>query len=63
MLAKDVRLFDVYRGEPVPEGKKSLNFSVTMQAPDRALSDAEVGKVRARVEGALQKRLRASLRA
>jgi phenylalanyl-tRNA synthetase beta chain len=63
MLARDVRLFEVYRGEPVPEGKKSLNFSVTMQAPDRALSDAEVTKVRARVEGALQKRLRASLRA
>ena len=61
-LGTDVRLFDVYRGDQIPAGKKSLTFSVTMQAPDRALSDAEVSKVRARVEGALQKRIKASLR-
>lgn len=61
-LGTDVRLFDVYRGDQIPAGKKSLTFSVTMQAPDRALTDIEVSKVRARVEGALQKRLKAALR-
>ncbi len=61
-LGTQVRLFDVYRGDQIPPGKKGLTFSVTMQAPDRALTDAEIAKVRARVESALQKRLKASLR-
>jgi phenylalanyl-tRNA synthetase beta chain len=36
-----VLLFDVYRGDPLPEGKKSLAFSVDFRAPDRTLTDAE----------------------
>ncbi len=61
-LGQRVQLFDVYRGDQVPAGKKSLNFAVTMQAPDRALSEAEVAKVRDRVRQALAKRLKATLR-
>jgi phenylalanyl-tRNA synthetase beta chain len=34
-------LFDVYEGEPLPPGKKSLAFSVDFRAPDRTLTDAE----------------------
>lgn len=36
-LVRSVELFEVYRGEGVPEGKKSLNFTVTLGAPDRTL--------------------------
>jgi len=61
-LGQRVQLFDVYRGDPVPPGKKSLTFAVTMQAPDRVLAEAEVAKVRARVSQALAKRLKATLR-
>ncbi|MDQ6602001.1 MAG: phenylalanine--tRNA ligase subunit beta, partial [Chloroflexota bacterium] len=61
-LGQRVQLFDVYRGDQVAVGKKSLTFAVTMQAPDRALSEAEVAKVRARVSQALAKRLKATLR-
>ncbi|MDQ6831856.1 MAG: phenylalanine--tRNA ligase subunit beta, partial [Chloroflexota bacterium] len=61
-LGQRVQLFDVYRGDQVPTGKKSLTFAVTMQAPDRALSEAEVAKVRDRVSQAIAKRLRATLR-
>jgi phenylalanyl-tRNA synthetase beta chain len=50
-LAESVRLFDVYRGERLPAGKKSLAFSVTYRAPDRTLTDEEVDRVhRAAVE-------------
>jgi len=50
-LAVAVRLFDVYRGEGIPEGRKSLAFSVTYRAPDRTLTDAEVDEAhRAAVE-------------
>jgi phenylalanyl-tRNA synthetase beta chain len=49
-LVRDVRLFEVYRGEPLPSGKKSLNFTVTLGADDRTLTDEDesrfLGKVR-----------------
>jgi len=61
-LAGRVQLFDVYRGEQVPVGKKSLAFALTLQAPNRALTEDEVTKVRERIAGALAKRLKAALR-
>ena len=35
-------LFDVFQGDPVPAGKKSLAFSVDFRASDRTLTDEEV---------------------
>jgi phenylalanyl-tRNA synthetase beta chain len=61
-LGQGVRLLDVYHGAPIPEGKKSLTFGVTLQAPDRSLTEAEVAKVRDRVAQAVAKRLKATLR-
>ena len=43
-LTRSVELFEVYRGEHVPAGKKSLNFTVTLGADDRTLSDKDEGK-------------------
>jgi phenylalanyl-tRNA synthetase beta chain len=43
-LVRRARVFDVYEGEQVPAGKKSLAFSVTYQTPDRTLTDEEVAK-------------------
>ena len=48
-LVKDVRLFEVYRGERLPAGKKSLNLTVTLGADDRTLTDADEGKFLAKV--------------
>jgi len=62
-LLADVRLFDLYRGEQIPPGKKSLAFSLSYQAPDRTLTDAEVAKVQARIVRRLEKALGAELRA
>lgn len=44
-LLQNVALFDVYEGKGVPEGKKSLALTVTLQAPDRTLTDAEIETV------------------
>ena len=44
-LVEAVRPFDVYRGEPVPEGKKSLAFSIQYRAADRTLTDEEVATI------------------
>jgi phenylalanyl-tRNA synthetase beta chain len=40
-LLRDVQLFDIYTGSPIPEGKKSVAFSLTLRADDRTLTDAE----------------------
>ncbi|GBG55114.1 phenylalanine--tRNA ligase beta subunit [Sporomusaceae bacterium FL31] len=41
-LLTEVRLFDVYTGEQVPKGFKSLAFSLTFQSSDRTLTDSEI---------------------
>jgi phenylalanyl-tRNA synthetase beta chain len=57
-----VRLFDLYRGDQIGEGKKSLAYALTYQAPDRTLTDEEVAKVRDRIVKHLEKKLQAKLR-
>ncbi len=61
-LLRNVELFDVYRGEPVPEGKKSLAYALTFQAPDKTLRDDIVSKQVQRIINRLQKELGAELR-
>jgi phenylalanyl-tRNA synthetase beta chain len=45
-LLESVRLFDVYVGPPVPEGQRSLAYSLTLRAPDRTLTGEEAVAVR-----------------
>lgn len=61
-LLKDVRLFDVYRGEPVPAGRKSLAYALTFQAPDKTLRDEIVTKQVRRIVQRLKQELGAELR-
>jgi phenylalanyl-tRNA synthetase beta chain len=48
-LVTDVKLFDVYVGEQVPAGKKSLAYRITYQSPNRTLTDEEVKKVQQQI--------------
>src|SRR4051812_31992081 len=48
-LLEAVRLFDVYAGPPLGEGRGSLAWSLTLRAPDRTLSGEEAAEVRQRV--------------
>jgi phenylalanyl-tRNA synthetase beta chain len=61
-LLAGLTLFDVYRGEQIGAGKKSLAYSLTYQAPDRTLTDAEVAKLRGKIVKCLQDELGATLR-
>ncbi|MCW2801177.1 MAG: phenylalanine--tRNA ligase subunit beta [Aeromicrobium sp.] len=45
-LIESVRLFDVYVGEQVPDGKKSLAYALRLRAPDRTLTDADIKAAR-----------------
>ena len=58
----DVALFDVYRGDQVGDGKKSLAYSLTYQVEDRTLTDKEVAKLRNKIVKRLEKELGAKLR-
>ena len=61
-LLESTVLFDVYQGPQVPEGKRSLAYSLTFRAPDRTLNDAEVNTIRNRIIAKLQVSLNATLR-
>jgi phenylalanyl-tRNA synthetase beta chain len=61
-LLKEVELFDVYRGDPVPAGKKSLAYALTFQAPDKTLRDEIVAKQVQRIVRSLNRELGAELR-
>ncbi len=60
---RDVRAFDVYRGEPIPAGRKSLALHVSFQSPERTLSDEDARAIRERVVAALGEKFDAELRA
>jgi phenylalanyl-tRNA synthetase beta chain len=55
--------FDVYRGDQVAEGSKSIAFSVTFQSSERTLSDEDASGLRKKIVDALAKRFGAVLRA
>jgi phenylalanyl-tRNA synthetase beta chain len=59
---RDMRVFDVYRGPQIGEGKKSLAFSVSFQSPERTLSDEDAAELRQRIAEALRERFGAELR-
>ena len=61
-LLEDVRLFDVYTGEQVGPGRKSLAYTLRFRAPDRTLTDEEVAVARDAAVAAAQERTGAVLR-
>ncbi len=60
---RTARVFDVYRGEQVGEGRKSVAIRLVFQSPERTLSDEDAAAIRERIVAALAKRYGAELRA
>jgi phenylalanyl-tRNA synthetase beta chain len=61
-LLRKVTLFDVYRGESIPAGTKSLAYALSYQADDRTLTDKEVDKLHKKIEDRLKHVLKAQVR-
>ena len=61
-LLDSIQLFDVYEGEQIPEGKKSVAYAVSFRAPDRNLTNDEVNEVFEKILKALKEKLNADLR-
>ena len=61
-ILKKVKLFDIYRGKQVEEGKKSVAFALTYRHDDRTLTDEDVSKAHEKVLQALKDKLGINLR-
>lgn len=60
-LVQKVVLFDVYRGKPVPEGRKSISFRIVYRSPDQTLEDAYINQIHADIGSRLLKQFNADL--
>jgi phenylalanyl-tRNA synthetase beta chain len=60
---REMTPFDVYRGEQVGPGRKSIAFRVEFQSPERTLTDEEAAGLREKIVGALKEKFGAELRA
>ena len=54
-LVEKVELFDVYQGSQIPDGKKSVSYSLVLRAPDRTLTDEDCDRTMAKILKALEK--------
>ncbi len=55
-LLEDIRVFDLYEGAQVGEGKKSLALRLSFRAPDRTLNEDEVNRLRGQMLGKIRSR-------
>ncbi|MBI1363973.1 MAG: phenylalanine--tRNA ligase subunit beta [Proteobacteria bacterium] len=62
-IVRNVQLFDVYSGDKLPAGKKSIAVSLTLQADDRTLTEADITGICDKAVEAATKRFNAQLRA
>lgn len=61
-IIEDYKLFDVYEGKQVGEGKKSVAYSITFRSADRTLTDDDVNPVTEKILAELENKLGAQLR-
>lgn len=61
-LIENINLFDVYKGKQIPDGMKSMAYSIVFRAEDRTLTDQEVNKVMDKILSTLKESLNAKLR-
>lgn len=61
-ILKETELFDIYQGEQIPAGQKSIAFKLLFQAPDRTLTDQEVNEVVNKIVVELESEYEAEIR-
>ncbi|GGJ84482.1 phenylalanine--tRNA ligase beta subunit [Lentibacillus kapialis] len=61
-LVKNVQVFDVFKGENLPEGKKSIAFSLHYQDPNKTLKDDEVEQSYQKIVGTVNEKFNAYIR-
>lgn len=62
VLIENVELFDIYKGNQIPEKMKSVAYGITYRAVDKTLTDEEINKLQSKILDALKLKLGAYLR-
>jgi len=62
VLIKDVKVFDVYQGEKIATGKKSIAFNVVLEPKDKTLSENDIDQISKKIILAVQESTDATLR-
>ena len=61
-LIKDVKIFDVYQGENITKGKKSIAFNVTLEPKDKTLNESDIDQISKKIVSIVQNSTGATLR-
>ena len=61
-LIKAVKIFDIYQGDTIDTGKKSIAFSVTLEPKDKTLSDNDIDQISKKIISVVQETTDATLR-
>jgi phenylalanyl-tRNA synthetase beta chain len=61
-LVEEASVFDEYRGAPIPEGHRSVGFTITLRAKDRTLSSDEADQIVQQIKAAIQTELSLTIR-
>ena len=59
---RDVKIFDVYQGDNIAQGKKSIAFNVTLEPKDKTLSDKDIDHISKKIISTVQETTGATLR-
>ncbi|OGC78973.1 MAG: phenylalanine--tRNA ligase subunit beta [candidate division Zixibacteria bacterium RBG_16_40_9] len=62
-LVAEVNLFDIYRGDQIPTGKKSLAYAIRYRSTTKTLTDSEVDEIHSNIVNHLKQHFRAQIRA
>ena len=61
-LIKTVKVFDVYQGENIPEGKKSIALNVTIQSSEKTLNDQDLDRINQLIISSVETKTGAKIR-
>ena len=61
-LIKEVKIFDIYQGENIASGKKSIAFNITLEPKNKTLSDKDIEQVSKKIISIVQEATGATLR-
>ena len=62
ILIKDVKVFDVYQGEKIATGKKSIAFNIILEPKDKTLSEKDIDQISKKIISTVQEATGATLR-
>lgn len=61
-MIKSVKVFDVYEGKNIPENKKSIALNITIQSPEKTLSEDDLNKINQLIISTVESKIDAKIR-